>query len=141
MLTRAVKSCLLFVALACTCEAFSPSLLPSVLPNPASMRSDVRRRQGSLSLRAQQGNGQLSEAMKKKLAAESDAPLRFPLLWAAAVLAGKGSTDLVFTELKYLTGVSKVARRCPSCRGRGRLTTLLKQMDLVVCQCPVLTSV
>jgi len=32
---------------------------------------------------------QVSDAMRKKLAAESDAPLRLPLLYASAVLFGK----------------------------------------------------
>lgn len=45
--------------------------------------------------------------MRKKLAAESEAPLRLPLLYGAAVLFGKGSTDSIFTVLKSVAGVTK----------------------------------
>ena len=45
--------------------------------------------------------------MRKKLSSESDAPLRLPLLYASAVLFGKGITDSIITVLKSVSGVSK----------------------------------
>jgi len=45
------------------------------------------------------------EAMKRKLRQESEYPLKFPLLGASVVIAGKGATDALVTVAKVSAGI------------------------------------
>lgn len=46
-----------------------------------------------------------SDAMRKRLAAESASPLTAPLLFASVVLAGKGISDALITVAKVSAGI------------------------------------
>eukprot|EP00277_Geminigera_cryophila_P044889 CAMPEP_0173065802 /NCGR_PEP_ID=MMETSP1102-20130122/5822_1 /TAXON_ID=49646 /ORGANISM="Geminigera sp., Strain Caron Lab Isolate" /LENGTH=174 /DNA_ID=CAMNT_0013933117 /DNA_START=181 /DNA_END=705 /DNA_ORIENTATION=- len=104
-------SFLLFI----TASAFAPQTYPGTLSATPSKYAaahacSTSRRTGGVLLFAKdrkEGGGQVSEAMRKKLTAESAAPLRLPLMYASAVLFGKGSTDGIITVLKSVSGVSK----------------------------------
>jgi hypothetical protein len=50
-----------------------------------------------------------SEAMRKRLAAESASPLTAPLLFASVVLTGKGVTDALITVAKVSAGIRGVS--------------------------------
>lgn len=77
------------LAIAGSTSAFVPPL--SLGARPATFPQARTGSAAPLRLVAQQGgrDSGVSEQMKKKLAAESEAPLRLPLLYGSAVLFGK----------------------------------------------------